>query len=203
MFLIEWFKLRVYRLKSYLDKRKVETLLEMAVLADEYAVTHKRSFKPRQGGYSKPSGGSGGFGVSGSSSCQAPELSVSSGSNAGSKPGYDSHSSGTSGSSYSSSGGESSKASPEVKPEGFVSSVKPVYRTPIVGEITDHFDPKFDVRDEYRPSVSAGSVSSVDSVSTSVPVKILCDTGATQMSGSKHTLHFDTSSATGECYNSD
>ena len=198
MFLIEWFKLRAYRLKSYLDKWKVETLHEMAVSADEYAVTHKRSFKPRQGGCSKPSGGSGGFGVSGSSSGQAPELSVSSGSNAGSKPGYDSHSSGTSGSSYSSSGGESSKASPEVKPEGFVSSVKPVDRTPIVEEITDHFDPNFDVRDEYRPSVPVVSVSSVDSVSTSMPVRILCDTRATQTLESKHTLHFDTSSATGE-----
>ena len=205
MFLIEWFKLRVYRLKSYLDKRKVETLHEMAVLADDYALTHKHSFKPRQGGYSKPGGGSGGFGdsgsggfsFSGSSSVQTP-TGVSFGSNEGNKPSYDSHSSDTNDSSYSSSGDGSSKASPEVKPEGSVSSVKPVDRTPIVEEITDHFDPKCDVRDEYRPSMSVGSVSSVDSVSTSVPVNILCDTGATQTLKSKHTLHFDTSSATGE-----
>ena len=46
--------------------------------------------------------------------------------------------------------------------------------------------------------MSVGSLSSVDSVSTSVPVKILCDTRATQTLESKHTLHFDTSSATGE-----
>ena len=68
----------------------------MAILADDFALTHKRSFKPKQGGYSKPSGGSGGFGVSGSSSGKTPQLGVSSGSNAGSKPGYDSHSSGAS-----------------------------------------------------------------------------------------------------------
>ena len=87
--------------------------------------------------------------INGSSAGQAPESGVSSGSSAGDKPSYDSHSSGTSGSSYSSSGGGSSKASPEVKPEGFVSSVKPVDRTPIIEEITDHFDPNFNVRDEY------------------------------------------------------
>ena len=197
LFLIKRFKLCVYNrfsLKTYLDKQNVETLHEMAVLADDYALTHKRSLKPRQGGYSKPSGGSdglgdsgsGGSGCSGSSSVQT-STGVSSGSNAGSKTYCDSHSSGTSGSSFSSSGGESLKASPEVKSAGFVSSVKPVNRTPIVEEITDHFDPKFDVRDEYRPSVSVGSVSSVDSVSTSVPVKILCDTRATQTLESHHT----------------
>ena len=88
--------------------------------------------------------------------------------------------------------------SPEVKPEGFISSVKPVDRTPIVEEITDHSDPKCDVRDEYRLSVSFGAVYFVDNAPTSVPVKILCDTGATQTFKSKHTLHFDTSFATGE-----
>ena len=41
-------------------------------------------------------------------------------------------------------------------------------------------------------------MSSVDSVSTSVPVKILLDTRATQTLESNHILHFDTSSATGE-----
>ena len=198
MFLIKRFKICVnhrFNLKMYLDEQNVETLHEMAVLADDYALTHKRSLKPRQGGHSKSDSDSCGFGVSGS--VQTP-TGVSSGSNAGSKPDCDSHSSGTSGSSYSSCGGESLKASPEVKPAGFVSSVKPVDRTPIVEEITDHVDPKFDGKDEYRPSVSVGSVSPVDSVSTSVPVKILCDTRATQTLESKHTLHFDTSSATGE-----
>ena len=43
-----------------------------------------------------------------------------------------------------------------------------------------------------------GSVSFVDNVPTSVPVKIFYDTGATQTLESKHALHFDTSSATGE-----
>ena len=203
----------------------------MAVLADDYALTHRRSFKPRQGGYSKPSGGSGGFGdsgsggsgSSGSSSVQTP-TGVSHGSNAGNKPSDDSHSSGASdGSGGSKSTPRSSRfkcfyyekpghvmsncwhkmadestASPDVKPQGFVSSVKPVDRTPVVEEITDHFDPKFDVREEYRPFVSVGSVSLMDSVSTSVSVKILRDTGATQTLMSKHTLPFGKSSATGK-----
>ena len=230
--LIEQFKRCVHDdLKTYLDEKNVETLHEMAVLADDYALTHKRSFKPRQGGYSKPSGGSGGFGdsgsggssSSGSSSIQTP-TGVSHGSNAGNKPSDDSHSSGASGGSSGSKSAprssrfkcfycekpghvmsncwrkmaDESTASPDVKPQGFVSSVKPDDRTPVVEEITDHFDPKFGVREEYRPFVSVGSVSLVDRISTSVPVKILRDTGATQTLMSKHTLPFGTSSATGK-----
>ena len=230
--LIEQFKRCVHDdLKTYLDEKNVETLHEMAVLADDYALTHKRSFKPRQGGYSKPSGGSGGFGdsgsggssSSGSSSIQTP-TGVSHGSNAGNKPSDDSHSSGASGGSSGSKSAprssrfkcfycekpghvmsncwrkmaDESTASPDVKPQGFVSSVKPDDRTPVVEEITDHFDPMFDVREEYRPFVSVGSVSLVDSISISVPVKILRDTGATQTLMSKHTLPFGTSSATGK-----
>ena len=230
--LIEQFKRCVHDdLKTYLDEKNVETLHEMAVLADDYALTHRRSFKPRQGGYSKPSGGSGGFGdsgsggssSSGSSSIQTP-TGVSHGSNAGNKPSDDSHSSGASGGSSGSKSAprssrfkcfycekpghvmsncwrkmaDESTASPDVKPQGFVSSVKPDDRTPVVEEITDHFDPKLDVREEYRPFVSVGSVSLVDSISTSVPVKILRDTGATQTLMSKHTLPFGTSSATGK-----
>ena len=75
-----------------------------------------------------------------------------------------------------------SKASPYVKPEGFVSSVK------------------FDVREEYRTFVSVGSVSFVDSLSTPAPVKILRDIGATQTLLLKDTLPFDMSSATGESF---
>ena len=230
--LIEQFKRCVHDdLKTYLDEKNVETLHEMAVLADDYALTHKRSFKPRQGGYSKPGGGSGGFGdsgsggssSSGSSSIQTP-TGVSHGSNAGNKPSDDSHSSGASGGSGGSKSAprssrfkcfycekpghvmsncwrkmaDESTASPDVKPQGFVSSVKPDDRTPVFEEITDHFDPKFDVGEEYRPFVSVGSVSLVDSISTSVPVKILRDTGATQTLMSKHTLPFGTSSATGK-----
>ena len=234
--LIEQFKRCVHDdLKTYLDEKNVDTLHEMAVLADDYALTHKRSFKPRQGGYSRPGGGSGGFGgnnssgsgSSGSNSAQASKSGASPSSNAGNKS--DSPSAGTGGSSYGGSRGrgknapwssrltchyckipghvmsncrrkmsDESKASPDVKPEGFVSSVKPVDRTPVVEEITDHFDPKFDVREEYKPFVSVGSVSLVDSISTSVPVKILRDTGATQTLMSKHTLPFGTSSATGK-----
>ena len=234
--LIEQFKRCVHDdLKTYLDEKNVETLHEMAVLADDYALTHKRSFKPRQGGYSRPGGGSGGFGgnnsggsgSSGSSSAQASKSSTSPSSNAGNKS--DSPSAGTGGSSYGGSRGrgknapwssrltchyckipghvmsncrrkmsDESKASPDVKPEGFVSSVKPVDRTPVVEEITDHFDPKFDVREEYRPFVSVGSVSFVDSLSTPAPVKILRDTGATQTLLLKDTLPFDMSSVTGE-----
>ena len=203
----------------------------MAVLADDYALTHKRSFKPRQGGYSKPGGGSGGFGdsgsggssSSGSSPVQTP-TGVSHRSNAGNKPSDDSHSSGASGGNGGSKSAprssrfkcfycekpghvmsnccrkmaDESTASPDVKPQGFVSSVKPVDRTPVVEEITDYFDPKFDVREEYRPFVSVGSVSLVDSVSSSVPVMILRDTGATQTLMSKHTLPFGKSSASGK-----
>ena len=230
--LIEQFKRCVHDdLKTYLDEKNVETLHEMAVLADDYALTHKRSFKPRQGGYSRPGGGSGGFGDSGSgssgsigfSSVQTPK-GVSHGSNAGNKPSDDSHSSGASGGSSGSKSAlrssrfkcfycekpghvmsncwrkmaDESTASPDVKPQGFVSSVKPVDRTPVVEEITDHFDLKFDVREEYRPFVSVGSVSLVDSISTSVSVEILRDTGATQTLMSKHTLPFGKSSAIGE-----
>ena len=91
---IEQFKRCVHdNLKNYLDEKDVETLHKMAVLADNYALTHKRSFKPRQGGYSKPSGGSGGFGdsssggfgSSGSSLVETP-TGVSHGSNASNKP---------------------------------------------------------------------------------------------------------------------
>ena len=230
--LIEQFKRCVHDdLKTYLDEKNVETLHEMAVLADDYALTHKRCFKPIQGGYSKPGGGSGGFGdngsggsgYSGSSSVQTP-MDVSHVSNAGDKPSDDSHSSGTSGgSSRSKSAPRSSRfqcfycekpghvmsncwrkmadestAPPDVKPQGFVSSVKPVDRTPVVEEITDHLDAKFDVREEYRPFVSVGSVSLVDSISTSVSVKILRNTGATQTLMSKHTLPFGISSASGK-----
>ena len=216
--LIEQFKRCVHDdLKTYLDETNVETLHEMAVLADDYALTHKRSFKPRQRGYSRPGGGSGGFGgnnsggsgSSGSSSAQASKSGASPSSNAGNKS--DLPSAGTGGSSYGGSPGRGKnapwssrltchyckipghvmsncrrkmsdewKASPDVKPEGFVSSVKPADRMPVVEEITDHFDPKFDVREEYRPFVSVGSVSFVDSLSTPAPVKILRDTGATQ-----------------------
>ena len=233
--LIEQFKRCVHDdLKTYLDEKNVDTLHEMAVLADDHALTHKRSFKPRQGGYSRQSGGSGGFGgnnsggsgSSGSISAQASKSGASPSSNAGNKS--DSPSAGTGGSSYGGSRGrgknapwssrltchyckipghvmsncrrkmsDESKASPDVKPEGFVSSVKPVDRTPVVEEITDHFDLKFDVREEYRPFVSVGSVSFVDSLST-IPVKILRDTGATQTLLLKNTLPFDMSSATGE-----
>ena len=234
--LIEQFKRCVHDdLKTYLDEKNVDTLHEMAVLADDYALTHKRSFKPRQGGYSRPGGGSGGFGgnnsggsgSSGSNSAQASKSGASPSSNAGNKS--DSPSAGTGGSSYGGSRGrgknapwssrltchyckipghvmsncrrkmsDESKASPDVKPEGFISSVKPVDRTPVVEEITDHFDPKFDVREEYRPFVSVGSVSLVDSLSTPAPVKILRDTGATQTLLLKDTLPFEMSSATGE-----
>ena len=93
---------------------------------------------------------------------------------------------------------DESTASPDIKPQWYVSSVKPVDGTPVVEEITDHFDPKFDVKEEYRPYVSVGSVSLVDSISTSVLVKILRDTGATQTLMSKHTLPFGKSSATGK-----
>ena len=112
--LIEQFKRCVHDdLKTYLDENNVETLHKMAVLADDYALTHKRSFKPRQGGYSRPSGGSGGFGgsgsggssSSGSSSVQTP-TGVSHGSNAGNKPSDDSHYSGASG------GSSGSKSAP-------------------------------------------------------------------------------------------
>ena len=225
--LIEQFKRCVHDdLKTYLDEKNVETLHEMAVLADDYALTHKRSFKPRQGGYSKPGGGSGDFGdsgsggssssSSGSSSVQTP-MGVSHGSNAGNKPSDDSHSSGASGGSsaprssrfkcfYCEKPGhvmsncwrkmaDESTASPDVKPPGFVSSFKPVDRTPVVEGITDRFDPKFDVREEYRPFVSVDSVFLVDSISTSVSVKILRDTGATQTLMSKHTLPFGKCSA--------
>ena len=227
--LIEQFKRCVHDdLKTYLDEKNVDTLRQMAVLADDYALTHRRSFKPRQGGYSKPGGGSGGFGdsgsgSSGSSSVQTP-TGVSHGSNAGNKPSDDSHSSDASGGSSGSKSAprssrfkcfycekpghvmsncwrkmaDESTASPDVKPQGFVSSVKSDDRTPVVEEITDHFDPKLDVREEYRPFVSVGSVSLVDSISTSVPVKILRDTGATQTLMLKHTLPFGTSSATGK-----
>ena len=92
---------------------------------------------------------------------------------------------------------DESTASPDVKPQGIVSSVKPVDRTPVV-EITVHFDPKFDVREEYRPFVSVGSVSLVDNISTSVSVKILRGIGATQTLMLKHTLPFGKSSATGK-----
>ena len=229
--LIELFKRCVHDdLKTYLDENNVDSLHKMAVLADDYALTHKRSFKPRQGGYSKPDGGSGGFGdsgsggssSSGSSSVQTP-TGVSHGSNAGNKPSDDSHSSGASGGSSGSKRAprssrfkcfycekpghvmsscwrkmaDESTASPDIKPQGFVSSVMPVDRTPVV-EITDHFDPKFDVREEYRPFVSVVSVSLMDSISTSVSVKILRDTGATQTLMSKHTLPFGKSSATGK-----
>ena len=202
--LIEQFKRCVHDdLKTYLDEKNVETLHEMAVLADDYALTHKRSFKPRQGGYSKPSGGSGGFGDSGSGGSHS---SGASGGSSGSKsaprslrfkcfycekPGHVM-------SNCWRKMADESTASPDVKPQGFVSSVKPDDRTPVVEEITDHFDPKFDVREEYKPFVSVGSVSLVDSISTSVPVKILRDTGATQTLMSKHTLPFGTSSATGK-----
>ena len=227
--LIQRFKLFVDDdLKTYLDQQDVETLHEIAMLADDYDFVHKLTFEPEQGCSSKPDSGSGGFGDSGSGSSgscsvQTP-TGVSHGSNAGNKPSDDPYSSGFSGGRHGvKSARRSSRfkcfyckkprhfmsncwrkmadvstASPDVKPQGFVSSVKPVDRTPMVEEITDHFDPKFDVRDEYRPSVSVGSVSSVDSVSTSVPANILCDTGATQTLESKHTLHFDTSSATGD-----
>ena len=227
--LIEQFKRCVHDdLKTYLDEKNVDTLRQMAVLADDYALTHRRSFKPRQGGYSKPGGGSGGFGdsgsgSSGSSSVQTP-TGVSHGSNAGNKPSDDSHSSDASGGSSGSKSAprssrfkcfycekpghvmsncwrkmaDESTASPDVKPQGFVSSVKSDDRTPVVEEITDHFDPKLDVREEYRPFMSVGSVSLVDSISTSVPVKILRDTGATQTLMLKHTLPFGTSSATGK-----
>ena len=90
------------------------------------------------------------------------------------------------------------KASPDVKPERFVSSLKPANRMPVVEEIADYFDPKFDVREEYRPFVSAGSVPFVDSLSAPAPVKILRDTGATQTLLLKDTLPFDMSSATSE-----
>ena len=69
---------------------------------------------------------------------------------------------------------------------------------PVVEEITDHFDPKLDVREEYMPFVSVGSVSLVDSISTSVPIKNLRDTRGTQTLMSKHTLPFGKSSATGK-----
>ena len=213
--------------KTYLGEENIETLHEMAILADDYARTHKRSFKPRQGGYSKPGGGSGGFGgnnsigsgSSGSSSAQASKSGASPGSNSVDK--LHSPSAGMGGSSYSGSCGrgnnaswssgltchyckihimyncrrkisDESKASLDVKPEGFVSSVEPANRTPV------DFDPKFDVREEYRPFVSVGSVSFVDSLSTPAPVKILRDTGATQTLLLKDTLPFYMSSATGE-----
>ena len=90
--LIEQFKRCVHdALKTYLDENNVENLHEMAVLANDYALTHKHSFKPRQGGYSRPGGGfdgfggnnSGGSGSSGSGSAQAPKSGASPGSNAG------------------------------------------------------------------------------------------------------------------------
>ena len=111
----EQFKLCVHDdLKTYLDEKNVETLHELAVLADNYALTHKRIFKRRQVGYSKTGSssgglgdsGSGGSGCSGSSSVQTPTV-VSHGSNAGNKPSDDSHSSGTS------SGNSGSKIAPK------------------------------------------------------------------------------------------
>ena len=229
--LIQRFKLFVDDdLKTYLDEQDVETLHEIAMLADNYDFVHKLTFEPEQGCFSKPDSGFGGFddsgsggsGSSGSSSIHSP-TGVSHGSNAGNKPSHDSHISGASGGSSGSKRAprsprficfycekpghvmsncwrkmaDESTASPDVKPQGFVSSVKPVDRTPVVEEVTDHFDPKFGVREEYRPFVSVGSVSLVDSISTSVSVNILRDTRATQTLMSKHTLPFGKSSATG------
>ena len=99
--------------------------------------------------------------VLGFSSVQTP-TGASHGSNAGNKPSDDSHSSGANGGNGGSKNAlrstrfkcfycekpgdvmsncwrrmaDESAASPHVKPQGFVSSVKPVDRTPVVEEIT-------------------------------------------------------------------
>ena len=77
--MIEQFKRCIHDdLKTYLDEKNVETLHEVAALADDYVF----SFKQKQRGFSK----SNGFVVSDSG--EAP-TGVSSGSNAGNKPCYD------------------------------------------------------------------------------------------------------------------
>ena len=165
--------------------------------------------------------GSGGSGSSGSSSVHTP-MGVKHGSNAGNTPSDDWDSSIASGGSSGSKSAprssqfkciycektghamsncwrkiaDESTASPDVKLQGFVSSVKPLDRTHVVEEITDHFDPQFDIWEEYRPFMSVGSVSLVDSISTPVSVKILRYTGATQILRLKHALPLGKNSAT-------
>ncbi len=94
-----------------------------------------------------------------------------------------------------------SGASSNGKSEGLVFHNKSVLtRSPVVDEVTYQFSPKSDdVRDEYRPFVSDGSVSFVDCTSNRVPIKILRDTGTTQSLILEKVLPFCSSSATGEC----
>ena len=92
----------------------------------------------------------------------------------------------------------------EEKPHLLVSSFKTVDKTPAFEDISkDYFDPKFDVKEEYRPFVSVGSVFLVVSVFTSEPISILRDIGTalTLISKniiSKNTLPFGKSFANGE-----
>ena len=181
-------------LKTYLDERKVDNLQSAATYADEYALTHKTSF--RQGNSPVSQLNSGKY-----KSCpndqaarkfQSPSNSYST--NELAEPMCY----------YCKKHGHvmsdcrkriENMASPNALAFSLPSHVN---RSPGTVEkvlIKPDFEVDF-IRKEFRPFVSEGSVSLTDA--NSVPIKILRDTGATQSLLLKGLLPLNADTATGE-----
>jgi hypothetical protein len=181
--------------KTFMDERKVTSLHDAAVLADDYSLTHKQVFATRKSGHSGSQGQGSAWKNTGSGT---PKMTTSEGA----------------GTSTSSTGGSSSptnsgkvkfscfyckkeghkmadcrvlqrKGSKNPGSNALVVSCSEVQNSCEVKRPPQEVDdrivmkPHFDVESHYLPFVSTGSVS-IPGTNRCVPVVILRDTGASQ-----------------------
>ena len=206
LILMEEFKRGVHAdIKTYLDEKDADSLSQMAVFADEYALTHKSSFNR-----SKYSTSYGKSNVDMGNVPKPHDLSkrqnFSKSDQSADKEKRKFSKATVPTCSYCKKKGHVMsdcwflKKKNDSSPTGLVSSIKSFPRLPnIENEVHDEFTVKSNaVRVEYMPFVSEGKVSLESDETHSEPIRILRDTGATQSLLLKSALSFNESSATGE-----
>ena len=204
--LIEEFKRGVYSdIKTYLDEKKVANLHEAAVMADDYALTHKSTlYKARNTTNTQlRSSPAAKQSTTNQDSARRSTNSATSHSNTSIKsPGPICHYCKKRGHVMSDCWTLKRRNQQETSPSAFVTALKPHFTDSPNDDITqvseNHKD--FNVREEFRPFISKGTVSldNVSDTSSPVPITLLRDTGAAQSLILASVLPFDSSSATGE-----
>ena len=212
LILIEEFKRCVpENVKTYLDEKDVETLERAAVLADNFALTHKQKFYKSTSSTSRqPTPQDKKFGPASDHKKTTPGEKSEGKPNRGDKSGLSCGYCKKAGHTITDCWKLKKKREIEASPNALVSSHKGNFVDPPLQQIADiggikppikspneasDFGP---IRKEFKPFVSGGFVSLEGSDSDPVPICILRDTGATQSLLLKDVLPFSVDSATGE-----
>ena len=202
--LIEEFK-RCVRddIKTYLDEQKVENLAKAAAYADDYALTHKSTFKKNKSfGPAKKSYPE----IGKKSENVAPEKSSDKGQTSNQTMSKDRkprsfapvcHYCKKPGHVMSDCWLLKKRREKEATPNAFVSSKSNWRSNPNRAESSIGLDKSEIIREEFKPFVSEGFVS-LESSSSQVPINILRDTGATQSLLLEGVLPLSVSTSTGE-----